>query len=108
MDLGATVCTARAPRCAECPLRPGCAWRGVGPDPAAGSAGVSGRQSRFDGSDRQARGRLLAALGTGPVAEADAAGAMRVDADRAARLVAALESEGLVHRDGPTATLTLP
>lgn len=108
MDLGATVCIARAPRCAECPLRPGCAWRGEGPDPATGSAGVSGRQSRFDGSDRQARGRLLAALGRGSVPAADAAAAMAVDADRAARLVAALESEGLIRTDRSTATLTLP
>jgi len=108
MDLGATVCTARAPRCAECPLRPGCAWRGEGPDPATGSAGVSGRQSRFDGSDRQARGRLLAALGHGSVPASDAADVMAVDAGRADRLVAALESEGLIRTDRSTATLTLP
>lgn len=27
MDLGATVCTARKPRCVSCPLRRGCRWR---------------------------------------------------------------------------------
>jgi A/G-specific adenine glycosylase len=108
MDLGATVCTARAPRCTECPLRPGCAWHGDGPDPAAGSAGVSGRQSRFDGSDRQARGRLLAALGDQRVPLAEAAAVMSVDADRAARLVAALESEGLIRLDRSSALLSLP
>jgi A/G-specific adenine glycosylase len=108
MDLGATVCTARSPRCGTCPLFAGCAWQGTGPDPADGSAGVSGRQSRFDGSDRQARGRLLAALGHGPVAVTDAATAMGVDDERAARLVAALETEGLVRRDPPTDLLTLP
>jgi A/G-specific adenine glycosylase len=108
MDLGATVCTARAPRCAECPLRPGCAWRGEGPDPAEGSAGVSGRQTRFDGSDRQARGRLLAALGRGPVRAGDAPTAMAVEPDRAARLVADLRTEGLIHVDEATSTLTLP
>ncbi len=27
MDLGAMICTARAPRCLTCPVRRGCAWR---------------------------------------------------------------------------------
>ena len=35
MELGALVCTARAPRCATCPLRDGCAWRLAG-SPAYG------------------------------------------------------------------------
>ena len=42
-----------------------CRWRDAGwpdPDPADGSAGVSRRQARFAGSDRQLRGRVLAAL----------------------------------------------
>lgn len=115
MDLGATVCTARAPRCGECPLAPTCAWqRAGGPaslaDPSAGSAGVSGRQSRFDGSDRQARGRLLAALGAAPILASEAAAVMAVGADRAERLVAALEAEGLLRRDPnpPAPTLALP
>src|SRR3954451_18492893 len=65
LDLGATVCTKRTPRCDECPARAWCAWRSRGcvePDPAVGSAGVSGSQSRFEGSDRQGRGRLVDAL----------------------------------------------
>ncbi len=41
---------------------------GDAPDPAVGSSGVSGTQARFDGSDRQARGRLMKALSDGPVA----------------------------------------
>ena len=58
------------------------------PDPALGSAGVSGGQSRFDGSDRQGRGRLVAALRRGPV---PAAGSPTVmgwpdDAERAGRV----------------------
>jgi A/G-specific adenine glycosylase len=36
---------------------------------------VSGRQSRFEGSDRQGRGRLMRAAGQGPVAVADVAAA---------------------------------
>ena len=71
LDLGATVCTARAPRCDACPLASGCAWHGSGggrdggpPDPARTTAGTSRPQARFEGSDRQGRGRLLAALRT--------------------------------------------
>lgn len=108
MDLGATVCRPASPSCAECPLVASCAWAGVGgPDPAEGSAGVSGRQGRFEGSDRQARGRLMAALNHGEVPVADAAVHMRVDPDRAARLVAALVADGLVER-APADTLRLP
>ena len=64
LDLGATVCTARAPRCDVCPLASGCAWhRAEGADdPARTTAGTSRPQARFEGSDRQGRGRLLAAL----------------------------------------------
>jgi len=68
MDLGATVCRPN-PRCDQCPLAGSCAWNLAGrpvPDPAVGSAGVSTRQAPFDGSDRQARGRVLAALHDGP------------------------------------------
>ncbi len=58
MELGAIVCTARAPDCQNCPLRTGCAWRSAGyPPPAAAR-----RTQRYEGTDRQARGRLLAVL----------------------------------------------
>jgi A/G-specific adenine glycosylase len=77
LDLGATVCRRRSPECPRCPVAEGCAWhrRGlVPPDPADGSAGVPGRQSRFEGSDRQGRGRLVDALReAGSVAAADLA-----------------------------------
>lgn len=98
MELGAIVCRAANPSCDECPLRPVCAWHGAGDDPAAGSAGVSRAQSRFEGSERQARGRLLAALMRGPVA----AGAVeQLMGHRAAsRLVEDMCAEGLVRRDG--------
>jgi A/G-specific adenine glycosylase len=68
MDLGATICRP-APRCADCPLAGRCRWQQTGrpdPDPAAGSAGVSARQAPYEGSDRQARGRVLRRLARGP------------------------------------------
>jgi A/G-specific adenine glycosylase len=97
MDLGATVCRP-APRCDACPLAPGCCWRLAGtaePDPSVGSAGVSSSQAPFAGSDRQARGRVLAALHDGgrPIAEFDA------------RILASLVADGLVELDGASAHL---
>jgi A/G-specific adenine glycosylase len=105
VDLGATVCTSRSPGCHRCPLRRSCAWAVAGhppPDPAAGSAGVSGRQSTFAGSDREGRGRLIEALRRGPVALdrlADATGWPQ-DPGRAERVAAGLIADGLVVRMG--------
>ncbi|MGD9794279.1 MAG: A/G-specific adenine glycosylase [Acidimicrobiia bacterium] len=98
LDLGAMVCTARNPGCHRCPVRDRCVWRGEGDDPALGSAGVSGRQARFDGSDRQGRGRLMRVLGTAPVPSHELAIAMGwpADPDRALRVVSRLVDDGLV------------
>jgi A/G-specific adenine glycosylase len=100
LDLGATVCRARTSECGRCPVRSWCAWRGEGPDPAVGSAGVSGRQSRFEGSDRQGRGRLVDALRLGPVADVATAAGWPDDPDRAARVAETLVVDGLALRDG--------
>src|SRR5205807_7250967 len=81
MDLGATVCTRRAPACDACPLAGECDWRARGrpaPDPAA----PAGRQSRFSGSDRQGRGRLVDALRRGPLPFAAVPGAAGWPDDR--------------------------
>ncbi|WP_420638325.1 A/G-specific adenine glycosylase [Candidatus Poriferisocius sp.] len=100
-DLAAEVCTRRAPRCEQCPVRWWCRWRGRGADPADGSAGVSGGQSRFAGSDRQGRGRLVAALRMGPVAGAEVAAACGWpdDPTRAERILGELVAEGMVEID---------
>jgi A/G-specific adenine glycosylase len=103
LDLGATVCTARAARCGQCPVAPWCAWRGEGPDPAAGSAGVTVAQSRFEGSDRQGRGLLVDALRTDGVVAADAVASVAGwpgDPDRARRVAAGLVADGLAGDDG--------
>jgi A/G-specific adenine glycosylase len=99
MELGATTCTARTWACATCPLAAFCAWAGgAAVDPAIGSAGVSGGQSRFDGSDRQGRGRLVDALRTGSVPATSVAKVMGWPDDpaRAERVVATLLADGLV------------
>jgi A/G-specific adenine glycosylase len=99
MDLGATLCTARRPLCTACPVSPECAWLGGHDiDPAVGSAGVSGGQSRFEGSDRQGRGRLVRALRDAPVAPDDLSAVMGwpADPERAIRVAATLVDDGLV------------
>ena len=100
LDLGATVCTKRVARCDACPVAAHCAWHVAGhpePDPAEGSAGTSGRQFVFEGSDRQGRGRLVDALRTGPVRSEDLAATMGWPDDpmRAERVAATLVLDGL-------------
>lgn len=59
MELGALVCTARSPRCGECPIEGDCAWLKAG----APSGTVAPRKvQKYEGTDRQARGRLLDVL----------------------------------------------
>lgn len=101
MDLGATLCRPLNPACGSCPLESHCAWRGVGDDPAIGSAGVSTRQSRFAGSDRQGRGRLMKAIADGPVPAQRLAHAMGWpdQPERAGRVAATLVADGLVVLD---------
>lgn len=61
MELGGRVCTARSPRCDECPIKKWCVYASTAPDidPATLSAGASKPQPRFQGSDRQLRGALM-------------------------------------------------
>jgi A/G-specific adenine glycosylase len=90
MELGATVCRSREPRCGDCPLRDGCATRAAGgPAPTARRRGAE----RFEDSDRWARGRILAALLSGAPLPGN------LSAERRERALAALERDGLVVRD---------
>ena len=102
MDFGARVCTARTPGCGSCALSRLCTWRGDGDDPAPASAGASRPQARFEGSDRQARGRALRAVGDGVTLHSDLVSVMGLDGDgaRAGALLDALVSEGLLVRRG--------
>jgi A/G-specific adenine glycosylase len=91
MELGATVCTARRPRCGACPVRRWCAARG--PRPGAAPARPRARQ-RFEDTDRWARGRIVAALVAGAPLPAG------LDPGRRERVLAGLERDGLVVREG--------
>ncbi|MGN6743276.1 MAG: A/G-specific adenine glycosylase [Amnibacterium sp.] len=94
MELGAIVCTARSPRCAECPLAASCAWRAAGYPPAEGPP--PRRQARFEGSDRQRRGLVLAELRAAhvPVRDEELA-AVLPDPGVRARVLAGLATDGL-------------
>jgi A/G-specific adenine glycosylase len=79
MDLGATVCLARIPRCGVCPLAEACPSRGRRYEPLR-------KQGPFEGSFRQRRARVLKAVAAAP----QAAGELDADAVRS------LERDGLV------------
>lgn len=108
LDLGATVCAARSVACDVCPVAAWCAWSLAGcpePDPAVGSAGVSTAQSRFEGSHRQGRGRLVDALrATGAVDEPAlaAAAGWPDDPGRARSAADSLVADGIARWQGDT------
>ncbi len=98
MELGALVCTARAPGCDDCPVRERCAWRRAGAPPYDGPVR---RVQAFAGTDRQVRGLLMAVLRerTGP-AGADELAAVWPDPVRRDRALAGLVTDGLLVADG--------
>jgi len=98
MELGQTVCTARAPRCAECPIAALCAWRAAGYPDYEGERAP--RQKRYEGSDRQVRGLILRELrGSDLPVPAGTLAALWPDAEQLARALAGLLRDGLVAGD---------
>jgi A/G-specific adenine glycosylase len=79
MDLGATVCLARVPRCGACPLAATCPSRGKRYEPLR-------KQGRFEGSFRQRRARALRLVADGP----------QPRESLEARVIDTLERDGLV------------
>ena len=84
MELGATVCTARAPRCDVCPLAEGCEGPG-------GAAPRGHARARFEDTDRFVRGRVVAAL-------AEGSSLPDVAPERLERALDGLERDGLIER----------
>ncbi|MFT4108107.1 A/G-specific adenine glycosylase [Propionicimonas sp.] len=105
MELGATTCVARTPRCGECPIREECAWRRAG-YPDTGDA--RRRQQTYEGSDRQARGAVLRVLRESAGHAAELAGVLPdwPDAAQRQRAMASLVADGLAVRS--ETTLSLP
>ena len=88
MDLGATLCLARIPRCAACPLAERCPSRGRRYEPLR-------KQGPFEGSFRQRRAATLRLV----------AAAARELVELDAEAVASLARDGLVRVDGATVSL---
>jgi A/G-specific adenine glycosylase len=88
MDLGATVCLARIPRCGSCPLAVACPSRGSRYEPRR-------RQSPFEGSFRQRRAQVLRTVAASP----------RDVSDLDSEALSALEADGLVEIRHGTARL---
>jgi A/G-specific adenine glycosylase len=106
MELGATVCTARAPRCDACPIAGSCAWRAAGYPAFDGPRRAV--QARFEGSDRQARGLVMRELRAAhrPVARGELEPAWP-DAAQLERAIAGLVADGLAVADAD-GSLSLP
>lgn len=109
MEFGALVCTQRSPKCEGCPLREDCAWAKAGFPPAE----VRPRGQAWKGTDRQARGRVMAALRASPLGistdEAVAAAHLEgADPQQAPRVIEALIRDGLVAEEAATRHITLP
>ncbi|MEO6532438.1 MAG: A/G-specific adenine glycosylase [Pseudolysinimonas sp.] len=106
MELGQTVCTARAPRCEVCPLAEVCAWRVAGYPDYEGARAP--RQKKYEGSDRQVRGLILRELRAADIpVPADALSALWPDAAQLERALAGLIRDGLV-TDDPAHGYLLP
>ena len=101
MELGALVCTAREPRCGECPVAHRCAWHLAGHPPYDGPPR---RGQSWAGTDRQCRGRLMAVLreSRGPV-HRSALEAAWPAAEQRDRCLASLVTDGLAVAAGPDA-----
>ncbi len=104
MELGALVCTAARPHCAQCPVAAGCAWRLAGQPPSPARR----RAQSYAGTDRQCRGALLAVLRQedAPVSGGQLAAAWSDPAQRA-RALDGLVADGLI-APLPDGTFSLP
>ena len=92
MDIGATICTARDPRCEACPLAPSCRGRGrLKREPRRA-------QPAFATSDRRVRGWIVTLLRERDMTEDELNEA--IGDDRVRPLLSALMAEGLVDRTG--------
>jgi A/G-specific adenine glycosylase len=91
MDLGASLCRPRDPRCPECPVASWCSGPTVYEPPP--------RQAVFAGSIRQVRGSVLRALVAGPASVAALAARTGHAPERLATALSALVDEGLVEAE---------
>lgn len=99
MELGQTVCTARSPDCARCPIADACAWRAAGYPAYTGPAAP--RQKPYAGSDREVRGRILRELRASELpVPAERVAELWPEGAQRERALAGLLADGLVERVG--------
>lgn len=105
MDLGALVCTARAPACEECPVRSMCAWRLAG---SVTAVPVPRPAPKFETTARFARGRIIDHLRGAPATECELAAALPgAHGARVSEYLAGLLKDGLAVERGD-GTWSLP
>lgn len=94
MELGALVCTARAPRCGDCPVAAQCQWRAAGHPP---HSGAPRKGQTWAGTDRMVRGALLAVLRASPLpVERAALETVAAEPGQRERCLDSLVADGLV------------
>ena len=99
MELGALICTARSPRCEQCPVQDRCAWIAAGrPEPEEAPRGQS-----WKGTDRQVRGAVMAVLRAAvqPVPEAWLTRDQQISLPRGAGADLARPLEALLRLESP-------
>ena len=102
MELGALVCTARSPRCAECPIAGSCRWLAAGrPDNAP-----TRRAQPWKGTDRQCRGVIMDVVRNCPGGvSVETALSAWPHRDQAKHCLDWLVTDGLLHRTDDTVRL---
>lgn len=97
MDLGATVCRPRSPRCGECPVANWCV------DPTIVIS--ASRQSRFQGSVREARAAVLKHLAAGHQTISSIVAVSGLEPPTLEDAIRALVSESAISRNGDVLSL---
>lgn len=102
MELGALICQARTANCVQCPLVTACRWRQLG-KPASDQPRVV---QKFEGTDRQVRGRIMAMLRDSPAAVSrESLTSCAPTADQLERCLDSLLDDGLIDLRGKRFTL---
>ena len=96
MELGALVCTARAPACNECPVMSSCAWRKAGYPKSE----LVKRTQAWAGTDRQCRGVIVQHLREEKIATKSALMKLWSDSDQAERALKSLIADHLIEATG--------
>ena len=100
MEFGSLICQARTPQCERCPVSQDCAWLTAG-KPAPDKQPK--KQAKFEGSDRQVRGRVLALLRANATASTEQLLAhAEVDEARLSLVVQGLIADGLLEQPSPS------